>query len=376
MAFPRRVWEREEILSFSTPPPMLRFTLLLLLGNLTACSHLAYYSQAISGQWEVFRRSQPISEVLTDPATVTSLKQQLTDILSIRTFATRMLHLPDNRSYTYYADLHRPFVVWNVFAAPPFSLQPESWCFPILGCVHYRGYFASADAQTLAKELRTQGYDVYVAGITAYSTLGWFTDPVLNTMLKWELPQIAGTIFHELAHQQLYIPDDTAFNEAFAMTVEYEGVKRWLTHIATPQISADYQQSQPQQLAFIQLVLATRDQLQQVYQKPLSPTAMQREKAMAFETMRAHYADLKKQWHGYAGYDNWFASDLNNAKLLSVITYQDYVPAFQALLIQQGGDLPKFYAVAARIGELPSEQRRAKLQELVRSSLKREDKER
>lgn len=356
---------------------MLRFTLLiLLLGNLTACSHLAYYSQAISGQWEVFRRSQPISEVLTDPATVTSLKQQLADILSIRTFATQTLHLPDNRSYTYYADLQRPFVVWNVFAAPTFSLQPKSWCFPILGCVHYRGYFTQADAQTLAKELRTQGYDVYVAGITAYSTLGWFTDPVLNTMLKWELPQIAGTIFHELAHQQLYIPDDTAFNEAFAMTVEYEGVKRWLTHVATPQVSADYQQSQSRQLEFIKLVLATRDQLKQVYQKTLSPVAMQREKTMTFETMRVHYADLKTQWHGYAGYDNWFASDLNNAKLLSVITYQDYVPAFQALLAQQGGDLPKFYGAAARIGELSTEQRRAKLQELVRSSLKRESSER
>jgi len=332
------------------------FSLLTLL-SLNGCSSIAYYSQAIGGQWEIYRRSRAIDSVLADPATPTALKQKLTDILKMRAFASKVLHLPDNRSYTYYADIKRPYVVWSVFAAPAFSLKPKLWCFPIIGCVSYRGYFSEAAAMALAKDLRTQGYDVYVAGIAAYSTLGWFSDPVLNTMLAWNKSSMAGLIFHELAHQKIYIKNDTAFNEGFATTVEYVGVERWLAQYGTQKYLVDYQQSRQRQVEFVNLVLAIRKDLQEIYQQKPSPKA----KTAAFQKLRAEYAILKKRWGGYAGYDAWFANDLNNAKLLSVVTYQDYVPAFRALLEQLDGDLVAFYEKVAQLGELPVEERRDQL---------------
>lgn len=331
---------------------------------LSACSHIAYYSQAISGQWEIFKRSQPIKSVLANPTTPIPLQQQLAEILKIRAFASQVLHLPDNRSYTYYADLKRPFVVWSVFAVPTFSLEPKQWCFPILGCISYRGYFSEKKAHALAQELRAQGYDVYIAGIAAYSTLGWFADPVLNTMLRWNQYQIAGLIFHELAHQKLYISNDTAFNEAFAMTIEYVGVERWLAQYGTVEKIADYQQSRQRQTEFTHLVLTTRNHLQHVYQQNLPSEEMQMAKTATLDRLRMEYAQLKKSWGGYTGYDNWFAKDLNNAKLLSVVTYQDYVPAFQALLAQQGGNLLAFYNQATQLGELPLEERHAQLRQI------------
>jgi len=341
---------------------MLKFSFFILsLLFLNGCSSIAYYSQAIGGQWEIYRHSQAIDSVLADPVTPTALKQQLTDILKMRAFASKVLHLPDNRSYTYYADIKRPYVVWSVFAAPAFSLKPKQWCFPIIGCVSYRGYFSEAAAMALAKDLRTQGYDVYVAGIAAYSTLGWFSDPVLNTMLAWSKSRMAGLIFHELAHQKIYIQDDTAFNEAFAMTVEYVGVERWLAQYGTQKDIVDYQQSRQRQAEFVNLVLATRNDLQEIYQQKLSAKQLEAAKSAAFGSLRAQYAVLKKRWGGYAGYDAWIANDLNNAKLLSVVTYQDYVPAFRALLEQLDGDLVAFYEKVAQLGELPIDERHDQL---------------
>jgi len=341
---------------------MLKFSVFILsLLFLNGCSSIAYYSQAIGGQWEIYRHSQAIDSVLADPVTPTALKQQLSDILKMRAFASKVLHLPDNRSYTYYADIKRPYVVWSVFAAPAFSLKPKRWCFPIVGCVSYRGYFSEAAAIALAKDLRTQGYDVYVAGIAAYSTLGWFSDPVLNTMLAWSKFRMAGLIFHELAHQKIYIQDDTAFNEGFAMTVEYVGVERWLAQYGTQKDVVDYQQSRQRQAEFVDLMLATRNDLQEIYQQKLSAKQLEAAKTAAFGSLRAQYAVLKKRWGGYAGYDAWFANDLNNAKLLSVVTYQDYVPAFRALLEQLDGDLVAFYEKVAQLGELPIEERHDQL---------------
>ncbi|RKZ83169.1 MAG: aminopeptidase [Candidatus Parabeggiatoa sp. nov. 1] len=343
---------------------MLKHSLLILcLSSLGACSNITYYSQAIGGQLDIFRRSQPIERVLADSATPALLKRQLTDILKIRAFASEVLYLPDNGSYTSYADLERPFVVWSVFATPTFSFKPKQWCFFIVGCVSYRGYFAETSAQTLAEELRAQNYDVYVAGIPAYSTVGWFDDPVLNTMLGWAQPQIAGLIFHELAHQQLYIKDDTAFNEAFAMTVEYVGVERWLAQFGIPEDIVRYQQSRLRQAEFVKLVLAARNRLQQIYLQNLPQKKMPAAKTAAFDTLQAQYRQLKNRWNGFAGYDGWFAKDLNNAKLLSVVTYQDYVPAFRALLDQLGGDLPAFYQAVAQLGELPIKERHVQLRE-------------
>ena len=335
--------------------------IILCLSLLSACSHLGYYSQAIRGQWEIFKHSQPIVHVIADPSLSTSLKQQLLDILKIRTFATKELHLPDNDSYISYADLGRPYAVWSVFATPAFSFQPKQWCFLIVGCVNYRGYFTEASAQALATQLRAQGYDVYVAGIAAYSTLGWFDDPVLNTMLEWPQFQIAGLIFHELAHQKLYIKNDTAFNEAFAMTIEYVGIERWLKQYGTSEALTHYQQWRQRHAEFIDLVLTTRNHLQNIYQNQGAVNQLLPAKTAAFEILRAQYALLKKRWNGYNGYDNWFAKDLNNAKLLSIATYQDYVPAFQALLAKKKGNLPAFYQAVTQLGQLSREERRKKL---------------
>ena len=322
---------------------------------LNGCS---YYSQAIGGQLEIYRRSQPIDTILDNPNTPPSLKQQLTDILKIRAFASDVLSLPNNPSYTYYADLKRPYVVWSVFASPTFSFKPYQWCFPILGCVSYRGYFSENAAQTLANELRQQGYDVYVASIPAYSTLGWFNDPVLNTMLFWHKHQIAGLIFHELAHQKIYIPDDTAFNEAFARTIENVGVERWLAQHSTPADILKYQESQQRQNEFIKIVLTARNHLQEIYQQ-MPPTEMLAAKMAVFDNLRT---DIKEH---VKGYENWLTKDLNNAKLLSVATYQDYVPAFKALLKQVNGGLKIFYKEVAALGKLGREKRHAILNSLI-----------
>ena len=344
---------------------MLKYSFLILFLSLSsACSNIAYYSQAMDGQWDIFSRSQPINRVLTSPTTPTPLKQQLTDILKIRAFASQILYLPDNPSYTYYADLERPFVVWSVFATPTFSFVPKQWCFFIVGCVSYRGYFSETAAITLAEELRAQEYDVYVAGIPAYSTLGWFNDPILNTMLAWPLYRIAGLIFHELAHQKLYISNDTAFNEAFAMTVEYIGVELWLAQYGTPDDRLEYQQTRQRQIEFINLVLSTRNHLQNIYQQNGSIEKMRVAKKAAFDNLRIEYQHLKTRWNGYNGYDAWFAKYLNNAKLLSIVTYQDLVPAFRALFEQLDGDLSAFYHAVEQLGELPVQDRLAKLQHL------------
>ncbi|OQW94804.1 MAG: hypothetical protein BWK79_04760 [Beggiatoa sp. IS2] len=337
---------------------------LLCMSGLNGCSHIAYYSQAAAGQWDIFRRSQPIAKVVANPTTSSKLKQQLSDIVQIRAFASQELHLPDNRSYTYYADLERPYAVWSVVAAPAFSLIPKQWCFLFLGCISYRGYFSQESAQVLAAELRAQDYDVYVAGVVAYSTLGWFTDPVLNTVLAWPQPHIAAVIFHELAHQQLYIPNDTTFNESFAVAVEQVGVERWLAQQGTSEETIAYQESRRRETEFIGLVLATRNQLQAIYQRELPRAELQIAKEAAFDDLRNQYVQLRSRWGNYTGYDKWFREDLNNAKLASVVTYQALVPAFRALLTQKNGDLLAFYEEVAKLGKLPKEQRYLELEKL------------
>jgi predicted aminopeptidase len=348
---------------------MLKPTFLLLcLSILNACGHINYYSQAFYGQWEIVKLSQPIESIITHQSTDPLLKQKLRDVLKMRAFATETLYLPDNGSYTYYADLKRPFAVWSVFATPALSLKPKQWCFFIVGCVSYRGYFSEAAAQTLAQKLRVQGYDVYLAGIPAFSTLGWFEDPVLNTILAWPSYQIAGIIFHELAHQKLYISNDTAFNEAFAMILEYIGTERWLAQYGTPQDIVAYQQARQRQQEFTNLVLTTRNHLEHIYAQNGPLAHKQRAKTAAFEQLRQQYQQLKQQWGGFTGYDAWFAKDLNNAKLLSIVTYEDNVPAFRALLEQVNGDLPTFYQIVAKLGELPREERHVQLEKIGKTN--------
>ena len=325
--------------------------------SLSACSTLGYYTQMVGGQLDVLGRRQPIPRLLHDDTQSQELKDKLASVLRIRRYASAVLKLPDNGSYTSYVKLERPFAVWNVFAAPEFSLQLEEWCFPIAGCVRYRGYFRESAARDYANGLAAAGFDTSVGGAVAYSTLGWFDDPVFSTLIGFSDARLAGVIFHELAHQQLYIGDDTAFNEGFAMTVELEGVGVWLKSNGNAAEVAEYRLFLGRQEDFIALVMRTREQLQALYGSEATKEEKRREKQRLLAAMRAAYENLRQSWGGYAGYDPWFADRLNNAKLAAVSTYRDYVPLFRQLFRRNGGDFAAFYRAAAVIGALPKEQR-------------------
>jgi predicted aminopeptidase len=330
---------------------------------LNACSTLDYYAQSVNGQLDVLTRRQPINRLLQDDTLTPQLRDKLETVLRIRHFASVVLELPDNGSYTSYVQLERPFVVWNVFAAPEFSLQPMEWCFPVAGCVRYRGYFRDSAARDYASGLAAAGYDTYVGGSAAYSTLGWFDDPVFSSLIGLSNARLAGVIFHELAHQKLYIEDDTAFNEGFAMTVELEGVAAWLRSNADAAEAAEYAVFLARQEDFVALVQRTHEQLQTLYESGATPGEKRRGKARLFAAMRSAYEKLKTRWGGYDGYDAWFADGLNNAKLAALSTYRDYVPWFRQLFRQTGGDFAAFYRAAARIGALPQAQRLERLQQ-------------
>jgi predicted aminopeptidase len=338
-----------------------RTPLLLLILMLGGCATLGYYGQSIGGQWEVWEKEQPIDELLAAPDTPAELREKLQSVLRIRDFASNELALPENDSYRSYADLQRPYVVWNVFAAKPYELTLKRWCFLFAGCVGYRGYFSQAAAEEFAGKLVDEGLEVYVGGVAAYSTLGWFDDPLLNTVVNRSSARIAGLLFHELAHQQLYVEGDTSFNEGFATTVQLEGVRRWLEQNGNEQQRQDYVQFQRRQNDFVTLVTQARDRLQAMYQQGLSEAEMSARKVVIKAELREQYQRLKKTWGGYKGYDEWFAQDLNNAQLAAVTTYRDRVSAFQRLLAKHDGDLVAFYRACAELGEMAEEERVALL---------------
>ena len=331
--------------------------LVMMVIGLEACTTLAFYIQSINGQLDVLASRQPLAELTADPRTPEALRQRLKEIEQIRAFAIAELGLPDNGSYRSYADLKRPFVLWNVFAAPEFSLTPLQWCFPFAGCVSYRGYFAEEDARQFAQTLTMQGYDVFVGGVAAYSTLGWFADPVLNTMLRWDKGALAKVIFHELAHQKLYIPDDTAFNEAFATAVAQTGVKRWLAAQGDSRALTRFKQAEQRDTEFIALVLTARKQLESLYASSLKAAGMRAAKRGIFQDMRRAYEALKHRWHGYSGYEAWMANGLNNAKIASVVTYHERLAAFKVLFSAAHDEFERFYALARLIGQLPPSKR-------------------
>jgi predicted aminopeptidase len=333
------------------------------------CSTFSYYGQAVVGHLDVVSRTQPIEARLADPSTPPELRAQLARALEIREFATRELGLPDNGSYRAYADLGRPYVVWNVFAAPEFSVEPRQSCFPVVGCVSYRGYYAHADAQAFAAGLRTKGYDVFVYGVPAYSTLGWFDDPVLNTFVRYPDAELARLVFHELAHQLVYVKGDTMFNESFAVAVEEEGVRRWLARHGDEASRAAYATMRERRAEFVRLVLDYRARLEAFYREPLADDAKRAGKARLLARMEADYRALKAQrWGGWGGYDRWFEKGVNNAQLASVATYEELVPAFRALLAREGGDMGRFYAEVRRLAQLEPGAREAALAALAASS--------
>ena len=337
---------------------LLAAALLPLLG---ACSNVGYYWQSVSGQLDVWRRERPVEEVIADPVAAPALKDRLKRVLEIRAFASRELGLPDNGSYRRYADLERPFVVWNVFAAPEFSVKPLEWCFPFAGCVRYRGYFSREEAERFAAGLAEQGNDVYVGGVLAYSTLGWFSDPVLNTFVNYPEAAVARLIFHELSHQLVYVSDDTVFNESFAVTVELEGVRRWFARSGDTAQLQEFQRVRRIRAEFASLMLKYRDRLDALYRTGLAPDAMRERKRAVLAELEPEYRRLKAGWGGFPGYDRWFEKRSNNAQLASVVAYSQRVPAFEALLEREGGDLERFYAAVKALAALPKEEREARL---------------
>lgn len=333
---------------------------------LAGCDTLGFYGQAVSGQLHILAQRRAIPALIDDAATPAALRGQLQLVQELRAFAASELSLPVGRQFSGYVDLQRPFVVWNVFAATEFSLEPLRWCFPVAGCVAYRGYFSEAAARRFAAALQEQGHEVYVGGVTAYSTLGWFADPVLNTVLGREPWQLASLIFHELAHQVAYVPGDTMFNESFATTVEQAGLERWLQQtqdsaqaLAVLQRAATELQRREQ---FVALVQAAVDDLRALYAAEQPGATLRRHKQARLQQLRADYRELRAQWGGYAGYDAWFAQDLNNAQLLTVATYHAQVPAFRRLLQEDcAGDLPCFYARVQQLAAADATQRAAAL---------------
>jgi len=343
-----------------------RLLLLAVLAPLLCgCATLRYYSQAVSGHLDLMRRAVPIDEQLARDAVPSALRVKLEAVLRIRRFASGELGLPDNGSYKSYADLGRPYALWNVFAAPEFSLEPVTSCFVFAGCVSYRGYFSEADAQAEAAARRAQGYDVDVGGVPAYSTLGWFDDPVLSTFIRYPDAELARLIFHELAHQLLYVKSDTRFNESFAATVEQAGVERWLAQSGSDRDRSAYERLQKMKREFLALVVKYKALLERYYQEDLPLEEKRLGKALRFAELDAEYRQLKASWGGFAGYDRWLAGKPNNATLASVALYTELVPAFQALLKREGGDLPRFYAAAKELARLPKEERDSRMRSIL-----------
>lgn len=326
------------------------------------CQTFGYYAQAIGGQVELWRKARPVEALLRDPAIDPQLRARLERALTVRDFATRELELPDNDSYRAYADLGRPFVVWNVFAAEAFSLQPRQWCFPVAGCVAYRGYFDERQAQDYAERLRAENLDVFVAGVPAYSTVGWFDDPLLNTFVHYPEHELARLVFHELAHQVLYVAGDTTFSESFATAVEQEGMERWLVAEGTAAQRRDYDAMKAYRQGFIDLLARHRASLEALYRSAMPDAEKRARKAATLADMRAAYLELKRSWGGFAGYDRFFEGELGNAHLVPVASYTELVPGFRRMLAENGGDFARFFAEARALARLEPAVRRTRLQ--------------
>lgn len=334
---------------------------LALSGCASMSLDVGYYWQSISGHLAVMRAGRPIDELIAEPTADARLRERLELVRSIRRFAARELGLPDNGSYTRYAALDRPFVLWNIFATPELSLKLLNWCFPVAGCISYRGYYARDEADAFAARLRAQGYEVYVGGVPAYSTLGWFDDPVLSTFIHYGEGELARLIFHELAHQVLYVPGDSTFNESFATAVEQAGVQRWLAQTNDPAKIDAYRAYERRRADFLALLQRHRAELERVYEGSQPDDEKRRSKAAVFASLQEQYQQLRSSWGGFSGYDRWFAQRPGNPHLASIATYTDAVPGFARLLEEQGADLPRFFEAARALSRLDKAQRDQRL---------------
>lgn len=338
------------------------FLLLLSCLSLAGCQGLAYYGQAAQGQFALMAKRQDISALLAAEHTDPVLRERLLRVQRIRAFAERELALPVRGQYDRYVALGRDYPVWSVMATPPLSLRAHRWCYPFVGCLAYRGYFREADAQKEAARRAAAGDDVYVSGIPAYSTLGWFSDPVLSSFVHWPEPELAELIFHELAHQKLFVPGDTVFNESFAVVVAEAGLARYEARYGLD--LASWRTARARRADFVALVMAHRTQLQARFKAAATDDERRAARTEVYAALRAAHAAQKEAWGGYSGYDAWFA-ELNNARLNAVGSYYELVPALRQLLAQGGDDLPTFYRACRALARLSYRERQARLDALL-----------
>lgn len=340
-------------------------TLFVLALLLQGCETLGFYTQIIRGHVAIMASQRAIKDVIADDTREHDREaDRLRQLLTMREFAATELALPVGDNYLNYVDLGRPYVIWNVFAAPAYDTQPVTWCFLIAGCISYRGYFAEADAQRKAEAMQAQGYDVFVGGVSAYSTLGWFDDIVLNTFLRRDEAGLAALLFHELAHQVLYIKDDTTFNESFARTVEIEGVKRWFAAQQREHEFTAYQQQQQRYADLVAMLRSQRERLQALYDSDISDEQKAAGKQAIFDDIQRRYGDLRESWGAYSRYDQWISQSMNNAKLATIASYNDWVPAFRRMLDEEGS-LVRFYARCKDLAKLPKTERDGQLAGLL-----------
>ena len=348
----------------------------------SGCQTINFYSQAIKGQYQIFAHQEPTARLRAEAQTPADLKNRLELVDQLRTYAASNLVLPVDGHYLKYVDVHRPFVVWNVEAAGEFSLEPKTWWYPLVGSLEYRGFFSKQTAERYAERLKKQGRDVFVGGVEAYSTLGWFKDPLLNTFIFNPDAELAETLFHELAHQRVFARGDTDFNEAFATTVGEEGARRWVRSSRGADAYAAYIGHLERTRQFVRLIMGARLQLEKLYgdqrdadgkleaarKPPLPAGEMRGRKQQILAQLREDYKSLKAQWGGDGEYDEWFARPLNNAQLNSVAAYYDLLPAFEALLQINKGNLEKFYEAAEQLSKLPKKDRQQQLRALGQMS--------
>lgn len=341
-----------------------RLPLLLLLAHLVAgCQATRFYTQAASGQWEILTKRRSIERILADDSADARLKAQLRLIRELCEFAGSELALPARKQYTSYTDLERPYVVWNIHASPEFSFEAKTWWYPIVGRLEYQGYFKQEHAMDYARRLREEGLDVFVGGVDAYSTLGWFNDPVLNTFVDLPEEDLADLVFHELAHRKLFFSGDTDFNEAFATAVAREGVRRWFKARDDDEGLARYLENRRNEDEVVSLILATRARLEAVYSEAdvTERSALLAAKEELIGALRADYAAIRERNPHFTDYANWMAAPMNNAQFNTVDAYHQLVPAFEARLAEAGGDLPLFYEELKPLKRLQKEERRARL---------------
>ncbi|RZS38588.1 putative aminopeptidase [Limnobacter thiooxidans] len=348
-------------------------TLALCAGLLNGCSTGAYFWQATAGHLKILAAAQDINELIDKPDTPDTLKKQLRHITQIRAFSVSTLALPDNTSYTRYTQLDRPFVVWNVVASPVDSLDLKTWCFPVTGCISYKGFYQEVDAVKLAVSLRREGLDVAVLGVPAYSTLGFTPDPVLSSFVNYPAGELARLVFHELAHQVVYIADDTTFNESFATAVEELGLEEWLAQPGQETLRVLYGEFDGRRRAFRALLSRAQTDLKQIYanEGKVAQSVVLEAKSMRMSQLRADYLALKAEWGGWSGYDRFMSEDLNNAKLAVSGLYNQHVPGFKGLFEWCGRDFPRFYGAVESLGQRSKEERDQVLNTLVHAPQKR-----